>query len=161
MTRSFRLKGWHVLTMLLSFFFLILTANLIFVTVAVRSFPGEQEKKSYLMGVAFNDRLDARAAQAALGWRAEIEAAALIEGRAAIDIAFSAAAAPVSGLALTGVLARPADDEEDHELTFIELRPGLYRTSVDDVAPGAWKFVATAIGPDDEVFELEKRLILE
>lgn len=158
MTRSFTLTGRHVLAILLGFFLMIVVANSIFITLAVKSFPGEQEKKSYLQGLNFNDRLAERDAQAALGWAVELTDG--FEGdRAVLDLQFlSDKARPVTGLAITGALARPATQTGEREFEFFETAPGVYRAEIEDIDAGAWLFEASAAGRDGEVFRLRKRL---
>lgn len=162
MTSTAKLTGKHVLAIIVAFFLTVIAANAIFITLAVKSFPGEQEKKSYLQGLAFNDRIAEREAQAALGWRAEIAAASLRGGVAEIDLSFvSTASAPITSLEVSGTLLRPADDGADHALVFEQVEPGRYRATVDGVAPGAWRLEAVATGAHGEKFLLEKRLTLE
>ena len=162
MTSAFRLTGKHVLAIIVAFFMSVFIANAIFITLAVKSFPGEQEKKSYLQGIAFNDRIAEREAQAALGWTAEISQASLRSGVAEIELLFEASSqAPISGLGLTGALVRPADDGADHPLAFEQTGPGRYRASVAGVSPGAWRLEAVAIGAHGEKFVLQKRMTLE
>lgn len=159
---SFRLTGGHVLAMLIAFFLAIIIANAIFITLAIRSFPGEQEKKSYLQGLAYNDRIAAREAQTRLGWTAEIAGSRLQDGRAEFVLHFkSAGGAPISGLTITGRLARPADDGSDHALTFLAVAPGRYAAIVDGIEPGAWRLFAAAGDERGDSFALEKRLTLE
>jgi nitrogen fixation protein FixH len=160
--QSFRLTGRRVLAMLIAFFLAIIIANAIFITLAVRSFPGEQEKKSYLQGLAYNDSLAAREAQEKLGWTAEIAGARLLDRRAEIILRFkSDADAPISGLAVSGRLARPADDKSDHALAFVATAPGSYSAVVDGLEPGAWRLTAAASNARGDRFALEKRLTLE
>ena len=158
---SFTLTGKHVLAIFIGFFAVVLTANAIFITLAVKSFPGEQEKKSYLQGLHFNTRIEEREAQNALGWRAEITAGRIESGEAAIDLAFTTAAGrPLSGLTLSGVLTRPASDEFDAALTFEEVGAGLYRAYAP-AAAGAWRVQASTKNERGDRFELEKRLTIE
>ncbi|MEK7265508.1 MAG: FixH family protein [Pseudomonadota bacterium] len=162
MTSTFRLTGKHVLAIIVAFFMSIFVANTIFVTLAIKSFPGEQEKKSYLQGLAFNQRVAEREAQKKLGWTALISEASLNSGVAEIELTFeSATAAPVSGLAITGSFARPAAEGDDHALAFEETEAGRYRANVANVAPGLWRFDAVAVSERGEKFVLEKRMTLE
>lgn len=157
-----KLTGKHVLAIIVGFFLLVFTANSIFITLAIKSFPGEQEKKSYLQGLAFNQHIAEREAQALLGWTAEISEASLKSGVAEIELLFeTASAAPISGLEVTGALVRPADDGDDHALSFVQTGPGRYRANVAGVSPGAWKLEAVAMGDQSEKFVLQKRMALE
>lgn len=162
MTTTSRLTGKHVLAIIVAFFLTIIVANAIFITLAVKTFPGEQEKKSYLQGLAFNQKIAEREAQKALGWNAEIAGASLRNGVAEIDLLFvSAMSAPIASLNVSGALRRPAADGADHALVFEQIEPGRYRTRANNVEPGAWRLEATATGSRGEKFALEKRLTLE
>jgi nitrogen fixation protein FixH len=159
---TFRLTGRHVLAIIIAFFLSIIAANAIFITLAIKSFPGEQEKKSYLQGLAFNDRITERNAQASLGWTAEISDKRNESGDSVVTLIFTAApGAPVSGLKIVGLMARPADDESDHALRFDETEPGRYIAVIDGAEPGAWRLQAVATNESGDKFALEKRLILE
>lgn len=159
--KTFTLNGWHVLVALLSFFGVVILANAIFITMAIRSFPGEQEKKSYLQGLAFNDRIAERTEQEALGWTATINSGRAEDDSADVTLVFlSASSTPISGLSVSGVLARPASDEFDTPLAFEEVEPGTYR-AVAAADPGAWRLDVQATSERGERFTLEKRLTLE
>lgn len=162
MPASFTLTGRHVLAIIAGFFLTVVAANAIFITLAVRSFPGEQEKKSYLQGLAFNERIAEREAQASLGWTAEIARAQIAGDRAEIEVRFlSAISEPIAGLDVAGILARRVNDENDFSLAFEETEPGLYRAIAQGAEPGAWRLVATATSDRGEAFRLEKRMTLE
>lgn len=162
MSSTAKLTGRHVFAIIVAFFLTVIAANAIFITLAVKSFPGEQEKKSYLQGLAFNDHIAERQAQAALGWSAEIAAASLRDDVAEIDLYFaSATSAPITSLDVSGALLRPAADGADHALVFEQVGPGRYRALVNGVGPGVWRLEATALGAQGEKFLLEKRLTLE
>jgi len=162
MTNSFRLTGKHVLAVIVAFFLAVIIANSIFITFAIKSFPGEQEKKSYLQGLAFNKRIADREAQEALGWKAEITRASLRSGALEIELYFqNSAAAPIPGLEISGILARPTADGDDHILVFEQKAPGHYRATAENVFKGLWRLDAAATGEHNEQFTLEKRLTLE
>lgn len=149
---KFRLKGWHVLAGMIAFFGVIIAVNTVFITLALGSFPGEETRRSYVQGLAYNDVLAEREAQAALGWSA---AANLTETQVLIAVT-DAQGDPVSNLALTGALQHPADMENDQVLAFEELRPGVYAAGVQGLAQGQWRLTAEAEG--DIPFALEREL---
>lgn len=158
---TFRLNGKHVLAILAGFFLTVIIANSIFIAFAIRSFPGEQEKKSYLQGLAYNDRIAEREAQDMLGWTVRIADAALSGNRSAIELEFlSATSAPISGLKISGLLVRPASDDSDRNFDFTDVGGGRYQATIDGTSPGVWRFEATAMSESGEEFRLEKRLIL-
>jgi nitrogen fixation protein FixH len=139
---GFRIKGWHVLAGMVGFFGVIFTVNAIFITVALDTFPGEDTRRSYVQGLAYNDVLDQRAAQAELGWSAS---ANLTAERVLIEVR-DADGAPVRSLRLTGTLRHPADMDLDRALTFTELRAGVYAAGVADLPEGRWELNAEAEG---------------
>ena len=146
------LKGWHVLVAMVAFFTVIISVNAVFITLALGSFPGEDTPRSYVQGLAYNDVLEERRAQAELGWRASANLTAdrvLVEVRDAAD-------APVQGLRLTGTLRHPADMELDRALTFTEVRAGVYAAGVADLSAGRWRLDAQAAG--DAPFAVEADL---
>ena len=151
------LKGVHVLAAMLLFFGAIIATNVAFSIVAIRSFPGEDERRSYLQGLRFNETLAQRSAQQALGWRAT----AGIEGRgdmAVISVQIAdRAGRPVSGLTLDGKLRRPATTRDDIEFVFRSVGNGVYSAEVRGLAAGGWTLHATA-SRGTEQFELERRL---
>lgn len=161
MAGEFRVTGRLVLFTLIGFFLVVLTANMIFLNLAVRTFPGEKEEKSYLQGLNYNERLAARAAQEALGWTASIEEARLDGAQARIEIALeSASGRPLYGLGVSAVLSRPADDESDRALVFAPLGDGRYAAAAP-AGPGLWNLDARALGERGEEFQFQARLVLE
>lgn len=158
MIRSFTLKGGHVLTILLGAFALVIAANAVFITLAIRSFPGEEEKKSYMQGLAYNARLEEREAQEKLGWSATITAFERVGAEVALEIhVATASAVPVAGLALEGALSRPAGPQS-LPLMFHETAPGRYRAMAPGLANGVWRLDATAAADSGAIFRLRKKL---
>lgn len=161
MTAQFRIRGWHVLAMFAAFFAAIVAANAIFITLAVRTFPGEEEKKSYLQGLHYNQRLEEREAQAALGWHVEI-AQVRMERDPGIELSFvSATLTPLTGLRVTGKMSGLVDDKDDRALDFFEAAPGVYRARTQGIDSGVWRLDATATGSRREKFTLAKRMTFE
>ncbi|MFP4518168.1 MAG: FixH family protein [Oceanicaulis sp.] len=149
---KFRLKGWHVLVAMVAFFGVIFSVNAFFITTALRTFPGEETRRSYVQGMHYNDVLAEREAQAALGW----SAAANLTPTQVLVAVNDAQGDPVSNLALTGVLRHPANMQLDRALAFEELRPGVYAADAQDLDEGLWSLAAEA---DGEVpFALEREL---
>lgn len=142
---GFVLKGWHVLAMLIAFFGIIIATNTAFITLALGTFPGEVVKRSYVQGLDYNRTLEERRRQAALGWIATAEIVPATPGRAKLAIALvDRASQPIEGLALEGVLRRPASDEADLALTFQTRGAGLYEADLGALGPGQWELIASA-----------------
>jgi len=157
-----KISGKHVLLALLAFFGVIIAANAIFITLALKSFPGETEEHPYLKGVNYNKTLAERAKQAALGWRAEVVKAEKSGAGAAIGLRlFDAADRPLLHLRVDGALQRPAYNREDTTLTFKLTNQGVYLANVELLTPGAWNLSAVAIDEKGERFEIEAQVIIE
>jgi len=160
MRQDFQLKGGHVFAILIAAFAAVIAANAVFITLAVRTFPGEEAKKSYVQGIAYNQRLAERDAQALLGWTAEIVRLERAGAGAEIELAFfDAQAAPLAGLEISGTLGRLVA-QESHALAFREIAPGRYVAGIEAVGPGAWRLDASARGADAALFRLQKKLAL-
>lgn len=149
---GFTIKGWHVLVGMIVFFSIIIAVNTVFITLAMKSFPGEDQRRSYVQGLEYNDVIANRRAQAALGWSAAVN---LVDDRVMIRIT-DAEDAPVMGLALSGRLRHPANLDFDRELSFTEVRAGVYAAPVVDLPDGVWTLTAQAEG--DTPFALEREL---
>lgn len=154
---GFVLKGWHVLAMLLAFFATVIGVDVGFSIMAVRTFPGEDVKHSYVQGNHYNELLAERARQARLGWRAT----AAIETRAGAPAVVltlrDKAGKPLEGLAVTGLLRRPATTRADRTLAFASAGDGVYAAPVTGLAPGAWDMEVTAARGSD-TFDVRARL---
>lgn len=151
------LRGWHVLTAMLLFFGAIIAINVAFSVVAVRSFPGEDERRSYLQGLRYNETLAERAAQKALGWQAGMVMTP--QGAdAQVKVRFTDRnGKPVDGLTVEGVLRRPATTRDDIPLIFRAQGDGVYTATPGAIAAGGWNFHGAATR-DDARFELERRM---
>ena len=71
------LRGIDVFLWLAAFFVVTFAVDGYFIVRAVNTFPGEQVKNSYVLGLDFNQQVARRAAQAELGWTAEAEKSCL------------------------------------------------------------------------------------
>ena len=148
------LRGWHVLIMIVLFFGVTIGVNATFITLAVRTHPGEDEPKSYLQGLHYNDTLERRQVQAELGWTARIN---VVDGDLLVEVR-DADGAPVSGLILEGAMNHPTDTSRDCPLVFSEARSGLYRVGLPCVDSGEWHL--HAVNDGDAPFEMEHDLWL-
>lgn len=158
---GFVLKGWHVLAMLLAFFAAVIGVDVAFSVIAIRTFPGEDVKRSYVQGKHYNETLAARARQAKLGWRATAEISERA-GQPDVVVTFrDAGGMALTDLKVTGVLRRPATDDADRQLTFSParsgVRDGVYVATAPGLAPGVWDLQATAARGGD-TFDVRARL---
>ncbi|MEZ5961394.1 MAG: FixH family protein [Hyphomonadaceae bacterium] len=139
----YEIRGWHVLAGILAFFGIIIAVNVTFAIYAVRSFPGEDVRRSYLQGLHYNDTLAERRAQAALGWHA---AAALRDDAAGtlLEVRLTSQDDAINGATLNGDLEWPTSSQFDRSLTFHSVGGGRYVARLGDLTPGRWRLRARA-----------------
>lgn len=152
--RGFRLNGWHVLGIVTAFFGIVIAVDVTFAVSAYRTFPGQVSVTPYEDGVAYNRRIAQMAAQERLGWTAT--AGVGERGEVSIE-ARDRAGAPLSHLALTGRLERPATEAGRIVLAFKEVQPGVYLAR-PGALQGAWDLTFDMTDPHGGRFEGERRL---
>ncbi len=156
--RPTEVRGWHVLALLLAFFGAVIAVNVAFAVVAVRSFPGEDVRRSYLQGLEYNQTLTERRAQAARGWGAR---AALTEdeGTAVVEVnMIGYDGRPLAALTLNGALRRPTDARLDRDLAFDQLSPGRFAARVSALQPGLWRLRARAVDDAGASLDFESEM---
>lgn len=155
------LKGWHVLMMMLGFFGVIIGVNTVFVTYALSTFAGEDEKQPYLKGLAYNRALDARAAQAALGWSAEIDARRAEGGATIIRVRLATSEAkPLVALDVTARLRHPVNSYLDRTVKLTASGDGAYEARVPGLVRGQWDVVAETQSSEGTGFTATRRVLL-
>ncbi|MEM8986882.1 MAG: FixH family protein [Pseudomonadota bacterium] len=161
MQKAFEIKGRHVLIAFVAFFGVIISVNTVFITMAVRTFSGEEVPKSYLQGLNYNETLAERARQAALGWTAVAGFEAAPDGGQRLVIAIEdRGGAPVRGLTVSGVVKRPVFERED--VAFAAAPEGSgYAARLAALAPGIWEIDGAATAADGSVFEFIKRVRID
>jgi nitrogen fixation protein FixH len=160
---GFRITGRFVLLAFIAFFGVVIVTDMVFVRLAVSSFPGEEVKKSYYQGLQFNDQLAEKAEQSARGWKLTLVDLPEAGGERSIAVRLANADdKPLSGIALEGTLIRPVTDTGARELAFRGEGAGIYRAGLAGVEPGAWKLriVADDAAEDTPALDAETRLIL-
>jgi nitrogen fixation protein FixH len=155
-----QLRGVHVLAMMIAFFLCVIGVNVAFMVFALDSFPGEDQPRSYLQGLHYNDTLAARAEQAALGWTAQASLSADGGEDVALRVRLTdAQGLPVDGLAIDGVLQWPADSRRDFgAVTLQPMGGGVYAASLGALAPGRWRLRAHTADGVGETFDFEAEL---
>jgi nitrogen fixation protein FixH len=155
------LKGWHVLVMILAFFGITIGVNFVFVSYALSTFSGEDVSQPYLKGLAYNRSLDAKAAQAALGWQAEIEATRLAAGDAVIRVrVVDGDAMPLGALDVAAHLRHPVNSYLDRKIGLSATSEGHYEARVAGLPRGQWDVVAQTQATDGTDFSATRRVLL-
>lgn len=150
---GFRINGWHALAGIVGFFAVVVTVDMGFLVMALRTFPGQVSVTPYEDGLLYNRHIAQLEAQDRLGWRAS---AAAQPGE--VELTFiDRDGRPLRGLAISGRLERPATEAGRVALTFAETAPGRYAAPSGRIA-GAWDLTAEARGPAGGSFVAERRL---
>jgi nitrogen fixation protein FixH len=152
---GFRIRGWHVLAGVSLFFAIVIAVDVVFVMAAYRTFPGQSAKNPYEAGLAYNQTLARRAAEAQLGWTGQAEA--LADGLVRLELK-DAAGRPLPGLLVRGELQRPATSQGKVEAAFRETAPGIYLAKTT-AGPGAWDLSALARDGRGRELEVASRLV--
>lgn len=154
------LKGWHVGAMMLGFFGITIAVNVLFTTYAISTFSGEDVAKPYLRGLAYNETLAARAAQAALNWKASI-GVSQADGKATLTVTIAdSSGGALSSLDVEATLRRPTDARLDRTVGLQAIGGGAYRAELGVLAAGQWDVIARA-KDDAHSFEAERRVVLK
>jgi nitrogen fixation protein FixH len=150
------LRGIHVFWLVAAFFGVMTAVQVVFVTQAIATFPGEDEHNSYFQGLDYNRTLDRRDSQRRLGWRAQ---AGFGPDSALVVRLVDAAARPVENLQVIARVRRPGASEGT--IAFTEQSAGEY-TAPFAAAPGRLEIAIEARrGPQaDILFEAEKSLVV-
>ena len=139
-----RIRGWHVLAALLSFFGVVIAVNATFIVLAVGSFPGEDVRRSYTQGLRYNQTLSERAAQARRGWRAQVSFAQPEHDASVQVILRTNSGEPLQGASLSGALQWPTDARRDRALPYTPLGDVRYASRLADLPAGRWRLRARA-----------------
>lgn len=133
------IKGKHVLLAMLSFFGVILVVNGVFTYFALSTFTGLSTDDAYRRGRAYNQTIEAAAAQKELGWSVQVA------HRITADGAFELSIRPrgkdgalLTGLRIDAHMARPTQADLDRTISVREIEAGLYRGSVELPSKGQW-----------------------
>lgn len=156
--KTYELRGGHVLVGLLLFFAAIIAINVAFAVAAVRTFPGEDERRSYTQGLHYNDTLAERRAEAAIGWRAQTMIDGVASGARVLVRLSDRAGAPIGNATIEGVLRWPPNESGDRALTFVRQHDGAYAAELGALAPGRWDLRARAHDPSGQSLSFEAEL---
>lgn len=151
--------GKHVLAAVVIFFGVIIIVNIAMVTLGVRSFPGEDTKQSYRMGIEYNQTIAKRNAQIATGWNADIT----IKDKNAIVLKITDRSDMViRGLRVTGSLKHLAETDKDFALKFAQAADGTYIASIDKTLLGKqWVLTTSAQQTDGTIFDTRNEIWLK
>lgn len=162
--RDFRLTGWHVLAMLVTFFAIVAGVNVYMMTTAIRTMPGLDARNGYDVSQNFNrQELAAAQAQAQRGWQSDAKLS-LANRVLDLELRFrDNASRPIPGLAVTAVLQHPAQRGRDRAISFAPRGEGLYAARLDGIDAGGWGLLIEAhdLATGERLFLSRHRLALK
>lgn len=154
MQTSKGLRGIHVFWMTAGFFALIIAADAYFIVRAVGSFPGEQVRNSYVLGLDYNREVEERVRQAELGWTAE---AGIVGGpQSSLVVRMTdATKSPVAGLHVFATYFIAGGGREERKLVLQEIAPGEYSSTIPAADRGRAEFRIVASSGDDKALRFQ------
>lgn len=154
------ITGAHVRWMMIGFFAVIIALDTLFITLAVRSHPGEKVKNSYVLGLDYNSQLKRQEQQRALGW--SMEAGLADEDATFIVRLNDAAGAPLSGMDVSVRLHVAGTRNEQDAVRLAERAPGEYvmAQTVEGPARVEASIAVSREKGEPAVFEAQKTLVL-
>ena len=161
--KSFRLTGLHVFLLLCAFFGFMFIVNGIFLWAALSSFPGEDEQKSYLQGLHYNEAISARRIQKQQGWSAQIGLTPTEAGARLVVRLLDRDGAPLATQDIQAQLRRTVTGVEDVPIVLQRGPDGDYFADISLLDKGVWEARVQATVPyrtDDVEFVASKKLII-
>jgi nitrogen fixation protein FixH len=154
------LNGWHVLTILLTFFGTIGVADAVLIYSAMRSWTGAETTSAYRAGQLYNGELAQAQAQAALGWHVDATAERRPDKTVQVSVtARDPMGRPLADVIWRAILQRPTSQRDDR---VVPLRQGGYAhvAIVTDLAPGQWDLVVEGSRGGERAYRSKTRLVL-
>lgn len=128
--------GWHMTTILVSFFGIVIAVNFIMARMAVSTFGGTVVDNSYVASQKYNRWLAAADRQAQLGWNVSTH----LSTDRHVVIKASKSGAVLTGLTVEGNAAHPLGQVEDIKLQFVARGDGSLVSSAA-IPSGRWNIV--------------------
>jgi len=139
-----RFTGWHMATILVGFFGIVIAVNVYMARVAISTFGGTVVDNSYVASQEFNGWLAAAHKQEQLGWDTRLS---LANGRH-VRVEVTKADAAIAGLAGSGLASHPLGATPPIRLDFSQAADGSL-TSAQALPHGRWLIhVSLRRGPD-------------
>lgn len=133
------LTGRMVLIMLLAFFGVVITVNLVMFRLAAATFSGLGDKNAYIAGLSYNKALAAAREQEERGWKVDATLRRVAPGRSAISVVQSGGGV-LANVEATARFEHPASGRMDRAVALSRFGPNEWRGAVD-LPAGAWDVV--------------------
>jgi nitrogen fixation protein FixH len=143
-----RFTGWHMTTILIAFFGVVIAVNLVMARFAVSTFGGTVVDNSYVASQNYNRWLAAAEKQSQLGWKTTLS----LDPSRRVLVRAAKAGLPITGLTLSGTATHPLGRVPSIPLSFAVSATGDYRAR-QSLPKGRWK-VALALTRDADTLKL-------
>lgn len=152
-TREF--TGWHMLAIMVAFFGVIITVNIIMATSAISSWSGLVVQNSYVASQEFNEKSIVGKAHAALNWQEHLS----YENGIVRYQLTEASGTPVKVVGATAVFRRPVNEKEDQTLNMLPEVDGVL-TAEADLKDGNWVVEINTYAGLDEPYRQVSRIFI-
>ena len=144
--------GRHMLAIVVLFFGVTVTVNLVMAFMATGTFPGLVVENSYVASQHYNDYLREARAQQQTGPKMQ-----MAFGDGLVSVRFVGAdGEPMRGLAVTALIGRPSSTAEDRHIDLVAAG-GDYRAA-EPLPPGNWLVDVEAFQGDARLYREQQRI---
>jgi nitrogen fixation protein FixH len=155
------LTGRKVLVILVAFFGVVISVNVIMMRLAIGTLPGTDVDSAYTASLGYEKEIAAAHDQNARNWRVDAHIQRGTDGGATVQVeAHDNGGRPMTGLKFQGRLERPTDKRADLPVDLAEVGIGVYRGSAAQVAPGQWDLVLEGDAAGQRMFQSKNRVVL-
>lgn len=156
-----RARGWWYPWIFVAFMAVVVSVNMLLMYFAIHTWSGLENERYFEKGVAYNEALEGARAQAALGWRAELdftpEEGAVRRGRLSVSF-HGADGQGLEGLKVKAMLIRPTHQGFDTSAELEDQGGGSYAATVVLPLPGRW-FVRVHAWRADGSFQMKQEIM--
>ena len=158
--KPFELTGKHVLIGFVLFFGIILSSNVVMISLAVNTFPGLQSKSAYKAGRNYNAIIAQADQQKNLGWQVTVNLdKSSPRDRTIRLVVRDKFNNPMSDLSVSGTLQRTVHSFDDVPLSFEKHGAGVYTMVLDRQEHlGQWRLKIDASNRAGDTFQIEKKV---
>lgn len=144
-----KFTGYHATIMIVSFFAVVITVNMIMARFALSTFSGTVVDNSYVASQKYNQWLEQARTQQAHGWA--VSAAVRKADKASITIT-GADGAPLQNATMEALAEHPIGRSEPFEVSFANIGAGEFQ-SIQTLPEGRWK-LKIIITQDDNMMRV-------
>jgi len=165
MSKSKRADGWWYPWIFVAGFCIVFPVNGLMAYFAVSTWTGLETKDYFNQGKSYNDVLEQRARQDALGWKVDFgyeNVPVTDDPRAGVfRLHFTDKADHnLNNLYISAIAKRPTQEGYDQELIFTYKGKGTYVAKATLALPGLWELRYTATRGDD-LFKMRSRVQIQ